>query len=94
MKINTNQSSQYISNIDVKPRVTDKKDSPSTAKVFLSTSVQACKSSSSSSIDNSPFDAKKVAQIKSAIANGEFKVDPSKVANGLIKSMQHGLVSA
>lgn len=33
------------------------------------------------------FDTSKVAEIKAAIANGEFKVDPEKVANGLLESV-------
>lgn len=34
------------------------------------------------------FDAKKVAEIKAAIADGSFKVDASKVADGLIDSVK------
>ena len=34
------------------------------------------------------FDAKKVEEIKSAIADGQFKVDSEKVADGLISSVK------
>lgn len=34
-----------------------------------------------------PFDAKKVEEIKAAIAEGRFKVDPEKVANGLLDTV-------
>jgi negative regulator of flagellin synthesis FlgM len=34
------------------------------------------------------FDAEKVEAIKSAIANGQFKVDSEKVADGLISSVK------
>ncbi|AON54360.1 flagellar biosynthesis anti-sigma factor FlgM [Herbaspirillum seropedicae] len=34
------------------------------------------------------FDAKKVAEIKAAIANGTFQIDADKVANGLIDTVK------
>ena len=37
---------------------------------------------------SSVFDAEKVEAIKSAIANGQFKVDSEKVADGLINSVK------
>lgn len=37
---------------------------------------------------NSVFDAKKVEQIKAAIASGAFKVDAGKIADGLIDSVR------
>ncbi|HEY8606457.1 MAG TPA: flagellar biosynthesis anti-sigma factor FlgM [Noviherbaspirillum sp.] len=33
------------------------------------------------------FDSQKVEEIKAAIAKGEFKVDPEKVANGLLDTV-------
>lgn len=38
--------------------------------------------------ETSAFDAKKVEAIKLAIANGEFKVNPEKVADGLLATVR------
>jgi negative regulator of flagellin synthesis FlgM len=55
----------------------------SAANVQLSSQYQALgvKSNSADS-----FDAKKVAEIKEAIANGTFQVDPDKVADGVLNT--------
>ena len=37
--------------------------------------------------NNGVFDAKKVEEIKTAIAEGRFQVDPEKVANGLMDTV-------
>ena len=37
--------------------------------------------------DVAVFDAKKVDEIKAAIANGNFKIDAGKVADGLLKTV-------
>ena len=55
-----------------------------TDNVRLSSQAKALSSTSSSSV----FDAKKVEEIKAAIANGTFQVDASKVADGLIDSVK------
>ena len=54
------------------------------ASVTLSSQLQAL----SAQIANaSVFDNTKVEEIKAAIAGGHFKVDPEKVANGLLETV-------
>jgi|SRR4051794_38253410 negative regulator of flagellin synthesis FlgM len=55
-----------------------------TDNVRLSSQAKALSSTSSGGV----FDAKKVEEIKAAIANGTFQVDASKVADGLIDSVK------
>lgn len=51
--------------------------------VHLSSTAQSLTQAGS----NGVFDAGKVEEIKAAIANGTFKVDPEKVANGLLDTV-------
>lgn len=50
--------------------------------VHLSSKLQSLTQGS-----NGVFDAKKVEEIKAAIAEGRFQVDPEKVANGLLDTV-------
>lgn len=43
--------------------------------------------------DSSAFNSKKVGEIKAAIANGTFQIDPDKIADGLIDTVKN-LISA
>ena len=58
--------------------------SAATDNVRLSSQAKALSSTSSAGV----FDARKVEEIKAAIANGTFQVDASKVADGLIDSVK------
>lgn len=51
--------------------------------VHLSSKVQALATSGNEAV----FDMKKVEEIKLAIAEGRFQVDPEKVANGLLDTV-------
>lgn len=55
------------------------------ANVTLSTQVQALTSQVSSA---SVFDAKKVEEIKAAIAGGQFQVNAERVADGLMDTVK------
>ncbi|WP_028535832.1 flagellar biosynthesis anti-sigma factor FlgM [Paludibacterium yongneupense] len=48
---------------------------------------------SSQSAGEPSFDEAKVASIKAAIASGQFQIDPSRIADGLISSTQELLAS-
>ncbi len=52
------------------------------SSVQISSQLQALAGS------NGVFDAQKVAEIKAAIAEGQFQVDPEKVANGLLDTVK------
>lgn len=59
-----------------------------TDNVRLSKEAKALSSTSSTGV----FDARKVEEIKAAIANGSFQVDASKIADGLIDSVKDLIV--
>lgn len=61
-----------------------KPDTPATDSVHLSSQLQSLTQLTGNS---APFDTKKVEEIKTAIAEGRFKVDPEKVANGLLDTV-------
>lgn len=62
----------------------DKTKTAETDSVHLSSQLQSMTKLAG---NTPPFDAKKVEEIKAAIAEGRFKVDPEKVANGLLDTV-------
>ncbi|GIZ52661.1 flagellar biosynthesis anti-sigma factor FlgM [Noviherbaspirillum aridicola] len=54
-----------------------------TDSVKLSATAQSLAQASAGGV----FDSQKVEEIKAAIANGTFRVDPEKVANGLLDTV-------
>lgn len=56
---------------------------PETDSVKLSSTARSLAQAGASGV----FDSRKVEEIKAAIANGTFKVDPEKVADGLLDTV-------
>lgn len=51
-------------------------------------SVQLSSQYQSTVSDKDSFDAEKVAQIKSAIASGQYTINPDKIASGILNTVQ------
>lgn len=79
------QARSANSNAGAVPAKTDS-DASTAANVQLSSQYQSLGVKAAAT--GSTFDAKKVAEIKAAIANGTFQVDPEKVANGLFDTVK------
>lgn len=59
-----------------------------TDSVSLSSQGQALAGTSATSANAAVFDTKKVERIKTAIADGQFKVNSDKVADGLLQTVR------
>ncbi len=92
MKINDSSSINKPAATSVAPaqagagRAADKAGAVSAGSdnVRLSSQAKALSSTSTGGV----FDAKKVEEIKAAIAGGQFQVDAGKIADGLIDSVK------
>lgn len=67
--------------------------SATTGSVTLSPASSQLRALESNLDNENVFDEKKVAEIKSAIAEGRFKVNTGKVASGLIDSVKEMLTA-
>lgn len=59
-----------------------------TESVSLSSQGKALAGTSAAAANTAVFDSKKVERIKSAIADGQFKVNSDKVADGLLETVR------
>jgi negative regulator of flagellin synthesis FlgM len=59
-----------------------------TDSVSLSSQGQALAGTAATAANTAVFDSKKVERIKSAIADGQFKVNSDKVADGLLETVR------
>lgn len=67
------------------------------AKVQISALSAQLKGAEALAADSAVVDTKRVAEIKQAIAEGRFKINPEKIADGLLDSvrqMLHGRAAA
>lgn len=84
-------------NIETKSAKTANKakvsSSATTGSVTLSPASSQLRALESNLDNENVFDEKKVAEIKSAIAEGRFKVNTGKVASGLIDSVKEMLTA-
>lgn len=84
-------------NIDTKSAKTANKakasSSAATGNVTLSPASSQLRALESNLDNENVFNEKKVAEIKSAIAEGRFKVNTGKVASGLIDSVKEMLTA-
>ncbi len=101
MKINS-ESPRNLGSTDVVStnKTTANQGAKSTSATTSTSSIGSIKLSETSrslsagvSGAEAPFDAKKVDAIKSAIASGQFKVNPEAVADGILASASQLLVA-
>ncbi|MCX7113803.1 MAG: flagellar biosynthesis anti-sigma factor FlgM [Proteobacteria bacterium] len=82
------------SNRSVKAAVAGNESVPSPSTEFTLSDITQSAFAAGVGADAPVFDAGKVGQIKSAIASGQFRVDSSKVADGLLQSVRDLLSQA
>ncbi len=87
-KPNTGKASATKTGATANNAQTSQLEATSAESVTLSPLSAQLKSLEKKVAASSVFDAEKVEAIKSAIANGQFKVDSEKVADGLINSVK------
>lgn len=99
MKIDSSAGKNIASTAAAEPRprtaaATPTQVASSSEKVELS-SMSSSLAKAERAIAESPVvDSKRVAEIKQAIADGRFKVDTDRIADGLINSVRDMLASA
>lgn len=75
----TKQSGKAVANTESSPSASTKVSLSEASQASLAVGV---------STDEQVFDSNKVEQIKAAMANGQFQVNSSKIADGLLDSVR------